>query len=272
MFYFIPALGERVDSNQITLILHGEQLGVLENSIALLEEQVNVLENTDATIEERLDDIEAAAIIIEQRLDEVEMAVNETLPDDLAEQVRQLENITETQQNDINKLEVTVNDLDDEINALQNADDSFEQRISQLEDGGGSMNNMSIGFHARLTDYNDIPSGTPILYDNVMVNVGNRYSPETGIFTADISGLYFFTQYWLSNYDHYQWLNIYKNGVEQCKSHGDGNSNDYDNNAPSCSAAMVLLPGDQVYVSSSQGDPIGCGNCGGFTGFLINAY
>ena len=112
MFYFIPALGERVDSNQITLILHGEQLGVLENSIALLEEQVNVLENTDATIEERLDDIEAAAIIIEQRLDEVEMAVNETLPDDLAEQVRQLENITETQQYDINNLEVTVNDLD----------------------------------------------------------------------------------------------------------------------------------------------------------------
>ena len=271
MFNVIPALSDRVDSNQVTLILHGEQLGVLENSIALLQEQVNFLENTDTSIEERLDDIEAADIIIEQRLDEVEMAVNETLPGDLVEQVKQLENITETQQNDINNLEGTVSALDDKINALQNADDSFEQRISQLEDGGGSMNNMSIGFHARLTDYNDIPSGTPILYDNVMVNVGNRYSPETGIFTADISGLYFFTQYWLSDYDHHQWLNMYKNGVEQCKSHGDGDSDD-DNNAPSCSAAMMLHPGDEVYVSSSEGDPVVYSNGAGFAGILIDAY
>ena len=159
-----------------------------------------------------------------------------------------------------------------EINALQNADDSFEQRISQLEDGGGSMNNMSIGFHARLTDYNDIPSGTPILYDNVMVNVGNRYSPDTGIFTANISGLYFFTQYWVSHAGHSQLLNMYKNGVEQCRSFGDGDSNDSDNNAPSCSAAMVLHPGDQVYAASPQGDPVGCSDCAGFTGFLINTY
>ncbi len=30
--------------------------------------------------------------------------------------------------------------------------------------------------------------------------------------------------------------------------------------------------GDQVYVTSNDGDPIACQECAGFTGFLIKAY
>ncbi len=256
-----------MDSNQVTLILHGEQLGVHDNSIALLEEQVNVLQNTDVTMQERLDGLEAADIITDERLDELELAVNNTLPEDLDERVTTLENITNAQQNDIENLVSRDIAHDSEIGELQNVDIGFEQRITQLEDGG-NISNVSIGFNARLTDDN-LPYGTPILYENVMTNVGDRYSPSTGIFTADTAGLYYFEQYWVNHASYSQILYMYKNGVVQCRSYGDSNDNNY---SPSCSAVMELSPGDEVYIISWNGYLVFCPECAGFTGFLVKAY
>ncbi len=45
-----------------------------------------------------------------------------------------------------------------------------------------------------------------------------------------------------------------------------------DFNAPSCSAVVELFPGDQVYVTSSNGNPLYCPDCAGFSGFLIKPY
>ncbi len=269
----IEALEERVDNNAVTLILHGEQLGVLDNSVSLLEEQVNVLENTDVTIEERINDLEAADTITEQRLNNLETTVNGTTPDDLTERVVNLENITSSQQNDIDKLEVKDVVHDNDIAALENVDTGLEQRISQLEDGK-IISNVSVGFHARLTTAN-LPRDTPIPYGDVLVNVGNRYSPDTGIFTAHIAGLYYFQQYWVMDYRYTQVLRIYKNNVIQCSSYGNSYGSgdyDYDYNSPSCSAVIELQPGDEVYVTSNNGVPVYGSVYTGFTGFLIQPY
>ncbi len=263
------ALEDRVDSNQDVLNLYGEQLGVHENSIALLEEQVNMLQVTDNTMEARLDALEAADMVTDHRLNELEVAINETAQDEFYDRVIELENITVSQQRDIHNLETAYIAHDNDIDALQDMDSEFEQRIAQLEHNTNA-NNVSVGFHARLTN-GDLPSGTPIMYDNVLVNIGNRYLPTTGIFTANTAGLYFFEQYWLmgSNYD--QYLYIWKNGVEQCRSLGNAYGSS-DHNSPSCSAVMELSPRDEVYATSSHGYPVSCTDCAGFTGFLIKAY
>ncbi len=256
----------------MTLILHGEQLGVHGNSIALLEEQVNVLQNTDVTMEERLDNLEAADMITEHRLNELEMAINDTtVQDDLIERVTNLENTTASQQGDIDNLANRDIAHDIEINALQDVDSGFEQRIKQLEDDSDSnTNNMSIGFHARLTN-TDLPRDTPILYDDVLENKGDRYSPSTGIFTADTAGFYYFEQYWITAYGNAQYLYIWKNGVIQCSSLGIYSS--YSSHpSPSCSAVMELSRGDEVYVTSNNGLHVYSADCTGFTGFLIQAY
>ncbi len=242
-----------MDNNAVALILHGEQLGVLENSITLLEEQVNVLENTDVTIQESLDALEAADVTIEGRLNDLEIAVNDTSGlDDLAKRVIKVENMTTLQQNEINELVITAGAHDNDIAAIQDINNEFEQRIAQLENGS-STTDLVIGFHARLTS-SDLPDAwTPIPYDYVLVNVGNRYSPDTGIFTAHIAGLYYFQQYWVIDPSYVQALYIYNNNVVQCRSYGDSyGSGDF--NSQSCSAVIELQPGDEVYVTSIQGE------------------
>ncbi len=262
-----------MDSHDITLVLHGEQLSVHDHSISVLEDQVNVLENTDVVMEERLDSLEITNQDTEDRLNELETIVNDTnVQDDLIDRVTQLEMSTGSQQNDIDGLNARVGVHDGEINALEDVDSGFEQRIAQLEEGGSSGGNVSrIGFNARLTSYDVGPANTPILYDDVIENVGEGYSPETGLFTAEIAGLYYFEQYWVKNYNLAGSMTMWKNGVEQCRSVGTHYSA-LAYIAPSCSATMQLSPGDEVWVTSSDGDRVHSGETTGFTGFLIKAY
>ncbi len=256
------------------MILHGEQLGVHDNSITLLEENINVLENTDAAMQEYIDALEDADMITEERLDELEVAVNGTTPDELYERVNKLENITSFHQNEIDELVVSTIIHSNDIDELKYVDTEFEDRISQLEDGSGVDNtsSLAIGFHARLTS-SSIPEDTPILYNNIMVNVGGRYSSDTGIFTANASGLFYFEQYFVTDYRYYNYLKIEKNGEIQCSSYADsGSDNEYEMHGSSCSAVVELDVGDQVYVTSSELALVYCAECAGFTGFLIKKY
>ncbi len=256
-FFSLPALEDRVVSNEDVLVLYGEQLGVHENSISLLEEQVNTLDITDNTMEAKINELEAVDKITEERLD------------NLSDRVAELGNITASHQNNIDNLVIADNAHDDEINGLQDVSSEFEDRIAQLEQDSESRN-VSMGFHARLTTSNIPDAGIAIKYQNVMVNAGNCYSPNTGIFTAQIAGLYYFEQYWYMGSGE-QSLYLWKNGVQQCKSAGYVDESN-DHNSPSCSAAMELIPGDEVYVTSGYGHDVGSAEWNGFTGFLIQPY
>ncbi len=135
--------------------------------------------------------------------------------------------------------------------------------------------NTAIGFHAIRSIYEyDIPKDSPIKYDDVKLNKGNRYSSSTGIFTADRSGLYYFEQYWVTDGD-IQWkgqnLYINKNGASVCRSWGNSHGNNQ-HNSQSCSAVVELKSGDEVYVTSGQGYNTIWSSATGFTGFLIKSY
>ncbi len=93
---------------------------------------------------------------------------------------------------------------------------------------------------------------------------------------ADRAGMYAFELYWTMHYDYVQLLYIYKNGDYQCETYGDSvhisntvSTNDADRNAQSCSAVMDLVPGDEVFVMSSEGYNVW--NIG-FSGVLIKPY
>ncbi len=66
-------------------------------------------------------------------------------------------------------------------------------------------------------------------------------------------------------------LSIMKNGASQCKSTGNG-AGPGDFNSASCSIALELLAGDEVFVVSDNGHPVGSGGFSGFSGFIIKAY
>lgn len=51
----------------------------------------------------------------------------------------------------------------------------------------------TVAFKARLATDTAVTIGTAIMFTNVMFNEGGAYSPDTGMFTASVSGIYMFS-------------------------------------------------------------------------------
>ncbi len=141
---------ERIDSLEITDVLHGEQINVIEQTTSLLQEKVNVLENTDTETLETLNELENADEQLEQRMADIESMVgNMTVDTELTERVEALERADEIIDKRVDDLErfVNVTDLDDlneRVTDLEDADDELDARIDRIEDetgaGEGSAN------------------------------------------------------------------------------------------------------------------------------------
>ena len=54
-------------------------------------------------------------------------------------------------------------------------------------------NTTGIAFAAKLSSGRNSNAGATLVFDSPIANVGNGYNAETGIFTAPVNGVYFFT-------------------------------------------------------------------------------
>ena len=94
------------------------------------------------------------------------------------------------------------------------------------------------------------------------------FNLSSGIFTADVSGLYYF-YFYLEVDDDSQttYAYLYKNGFYQCYAEGGGLVDE--EFMISCGAVMQLVPGDEVYVSTNVANAFETAQSCGFVGFLI---
>ncbi|NXW79342.1 hypothetical protein DUI87_31978 [Hirundo rustica rustica] len=92
-------------------------------------------------------------------------------------------------------------------------------------------------------------TGTTVVFDRVITNQENSYSPQTGKFTCGIPGLYYFTFQVVSNGD--LCLSIAKNGV-RVVSFCDNNSQGI-LQVNSGSSVLSLAVGDQVSLVTNPG-------------------
>ena len=178
----------------------------LENITGAQQDGINELSIRVAQHGKDIDELQTADTEAKRRLNEVELKVGEI--DDLSNQVARIANTTALQQNEITNLKTKVREQETDIDDLENVNIGFAERIARLEEDS-DISSEVIGFHARLTDA-FLPALTPIQFDNVMVNVGRRYSPRTGVFTAQTEGLYHFEVYWVKESN--QYLYMWKNG------------------------------------------------------------
>ena len=96
------------------------------------------------------------------------------------------------------------------------------------------------------------------------------YNSSTGVFTADSAGLYFFSSYLVSdNSGDYENFHLRKNGEEQCRLLVEGVENDDVYITTTCSVAVEMSPGHQVYVACVTTNGLNVGDINGFTGFRV---
>ena len=125
-------------------------------------------------------------------------------------------------------------------------------------------------FMVRLTKNMNPGPNQRIIYDKVIVNLGNNYDPRHGTFTATINGTYLFTVEACCTDQHYISLSLQKNNVEM------GVVLAGDTDYWSCSSNTFIFPldaGDDVWVQhrNTNGDYLHAQFDGtNFAGTLIN--
>ncbi|XP_042368629.1 complement C1q-like protein 3 [Plectropomus leopardus] len=86
-----------------------------------------------------------------------------------------------------------------------------------------------------------------LIYRDVKTNIGNAYSPSTGIFVAPVAGVYYFTIFYHAGGYHQSKLQLYKNNQHMVTTHDHASQHDGADNGGNA-VFMQLQPGDQVYV------------------------
>ncbi|KAF4790975.1 Complement C1q subcomponent subunit A [Turdus rufiventris] len=111
-------------------------------------------------------------------------------------------------------------------------------------------------------------AGTTVVFDKIITNQENSYSPQTGKFTCSTPGLYYFSFQVVSSGD--LCLSITKNG-QRVVSFCDNNSRGI-LQVNSGSSVLSLAGGDQVSLSTTQASSIYSGSevDSVFSGFLVS--
>ncbi|XP_049424549.1 cerebellin-1-like isoform X11 [Epinephelus fuscoguttatus] len=108
-----------------------------------------------------------------------------------------------------------------------------------------------------------------LIFRTVITNIGNAYSPHTGIFVAPVAGVYYFTIFFHAGGHERAGLLLYKNNqlmIMTSDHRTEGDTADNGGNA----AFLQLQPGDHVYVVLAANSHVwGSSYHTTFSGFLV---
>ena len=194
---------------QITLIFDEifqliDETDTLDSSIEVIEDTIDRLTATDSEIMDFIDELDSRVTTLEllngtdedviNILNEHEAEINSLniTTEYLRVDVTNVEGTIVTLQQSDEEQEVELSTLDERVTVLEslngtNGDvedalNDLDERVFELELDG------TFAFHAVLASYSSIPEDTPAIFDEVNVNLGNGYSPTTGLFTVPSGG------------------------------------------------------------------------------------
>ncbi|XP_037614172.1 caprin-2-like isoform X1 [Sebastes umbrosus] len=110
---------------------------------------------------------------------------------------------------------------------------------------------------------------TTLIYRTVITNIGNAYSPSTGIFVAPVAGVYYFTIFYHASGENYAHLLLYKNNNVTVWTNDHKSSFDTADNGGNA-VFLQLQRGDQVFVRMAANTTVwGTDYDTTFSGFLV---
>ncbi|XP_041649938.1 complement C1q-like protein 3 [Cheilinus undulatus] len=178
------------------------------------------------------------------------------------------------------KLQATESRLQASETKLQATETKLKASESRLRNSEnqirGLMNKETtrVAFSAALggnaENFGPFNTRTTLIYKTVKTNIGNAYNSATGIFTAPVAGVYYFTFFYNANSTHKAFLMLYKNSVQIVfiwENSSKTESYDSGGNA----VFLQLKRGDQVYVRMGENSHIYGGSYyTTFSGFLVS--
>ncbi|XP_048036240.1 complement C1q-like protein 2 [Megalobrama amblycephala] len=141
----------------------------------------------------------------------------------------------------VNSLKNKLEDTEKQLEVTKKKLENTEEQLEQLR-----RNDYKVAFAATLGNIGDLgPFNTDItlVYNKVFVNGGGAYNPTTGIFTAPVKGVYFFS---VSGRHRSNRMSLSKNGEPMVYVIDHVLGDRYESTANSFS--LTLEKGDHVYV------------------------
>ncbi|XP_045168529.2 caprin-2-like [Mercenaria mercenaria] len=105
--------------------------------------------------------------------------------------------------------------------------------------------NQRVAFTAKLSKHmTNLGNNQPIVFDAIVTNVGQHYSPNTGVFTAPTNATFYFFASIMSHSGKALESEIVKNGVRMVKMYSYDTAHEQGTN----SVVLQLSAGDEVWV------------------------
>ena len=125
-----------------------------------------------------------------------------------------------------------------------------------------------MAFTAGVTSYSTTWNSETLIFNSVILNVGNGYNPSTGVFTSPVAGTYIFYVTAVEYNKQYLMVDIVLNSVSKVKLVGD---NEAVYQTGTNMVVLNLQKGDSVWVRHSQGNGYYSHNVPitTFSGFMI---
>jgi len=148
-----------------------------------------------------------------------------------------------------------ITNMDKETNLLTSIIANQSKSISEMNQKMAYMEkemaavkqkqNTTVMFSAWLDNQVTLSPGQVVIFNQEVTNIGQHYSPSTGVFTCPVSGYYVFDVTVMGQKDEYAHLEISHNGARLATAWADDHM---DNNSASCHVSVVLTQGDKVDV------------------------
>uniref|UniRef100_A0A096LPY0 C1q domain-containing protein n=1 Tax=Poecilia formosa TaxID=48698 RepID=A0A096LPY0_POEFO len=222
-------------------VLWEEMQGLKQLVLSLKGEQVEQRQEL-RTVESRLRDGEMEAKLQKQSMDELQMALDLLLTEQTSGLRKKVEELEEQTKAEISELHARINSSDNSVEILKKknsavaaelpflqtrlraSESSVEQsdmetRLNSTEEQLDQLKNQSadelkVAFSAGLTDSGIVgpfDEETTLIFSKTITNVGRGYNSSAGVFTAPVTGLYFFSFTAADYLKGYMGLYLYQN-------------------------------------------------------------
>ncbi|XP_073330700.1 complement C1q tumor necrosis factor-related protein 3-like [Pagrus major] len=139
-----------------------------------------------------------------------------------------------------------MSDLGQSLYAMAEQLIALENRLKTLEETGKTK----VSFSALLEKggaYGPFNKDTTLVYNQVFTNIGDAYNSSTGVFTAPVAGVYYFTLFYHAGGEHASILWLFKNSEMIVRTSDQKAGSDLADSGGN-GAVLQLQKGDEVYV------------------------